>query len=832
MQQHSQQQLWWMCFLSNGVCVCADNCNECRNNGTTQQQSKRSNVTRRHSNCCNRRRCVSSSSFSMGYGTMGRMSSAILAAAAAAAASISMRTHVTASSSSSSSSSTKPLVRGYEYQSSGSRSGDSHLLRNHPLRTINDTPLSSTSSSATNLGNLQHQTKNINQPQPTRNLLVVDNVDDLNDRHYEEEDDALSSLSLFSKKQHEEFLQWCYEIWGIDSSLVEIDVFEYNDYILAMEERIDIFWEDGLAGILDGEEEGQAHGLVTGEYSFYDHLEEEEEDRLISITDYPSVPVRGLKAAREIDIGEVILSIPHRALWTLSNIIDKDPVLSKIMGKQIREQFGWDSPIDEIPLLAVALLYHIQQVHSDSAKESLHGPYLQVLLQQTKIVDTIPHLWSSHKLRRSASPQVRKVAKGIQRDVIELYETIVLVLVEEHPDVFGEAWEEFRTTDDDINLTKEQRGTHRHYHESHERIMVDENGFEWMFSLERFHWAFALINSRHWHLPVPENVSENPPPNHYDERGNDDDGDFPTETEAEDNVSFNGQPPASMPTEEWMQHQRDMQIKKGGRESTQEYPVPPEYESESLPAGNSFLAPVADLLNFGPPCTRGMYNRTTDSFEIIATCPFHQGQEITFWYTDACDDVFMANYGFTMPMLVPKCPNAQEEARAKIRHLSRDLNVVYQQLDLMDQQMDELLTVMHECHCENQTDYLKIRRRKGPGGPPKAPSPIQGNNHVYLNSEDYDDNKAEKGDSVVNDRINRVQQQNRNNGNISNQRGNDSKSNNNDARHAIRGQEEGRRSSSKERTTTTTFPSSSSSSSSSKGRRRQRPNSASRKLEF
>jgi hypothetical protein len=378
--------------------------------------------------------------------------------------------------------------------------------------------------------------------------------------------------------------------------------------------------------------------------------------------------------------------------------------------------------------------------------------------------------------------------------------------------VFGEPWEELRNTDDEVNLTIEPRGAG--HHESHERIVVDENGVEWMFSLERFHWAFALINARHWHLPVPENVAEIPPPSHH--LGDYDDH-SPTEAETDNDVSFRAQPPASMPTEEWMQHQRDMQVKKGEGESHRDgSPLPLEFSDEKLATGNSFLAPVADLLNFGPPCTRGMYNHTTDSFEIIATCPFRQGQEITFWYTDACDDVFMANYGFTMPMLVPKCPNVQDEALTKIRHLSRDLRFAYQQLDTMDQQIDELVAVLHDCHCENQTDYLKARRREDnrsrSSGPPKGPSPTQ---EYYYD----DDNTVDNQDEGYDARRNYPIQVNRNKNDISSHKSRRG-SNNNDARHAIRGQ--GRRSSSKERHTSTL--------SSPKGRRR--PSGASRKSEF
>ncbi|KAL3904089.1 MAG: hypothetical protein SGARI_005087 [Bacillariaceae sp.] len=288
-----------------------------------------------------------------------------------------------------------------------------------------------------------------------------------------------------------------------------------------------------------------------------------------------------------------------------------------------------------------------------------------------------------------------------------------------------------------------------------------------MFSLEKFHWAFSLVNSRHWHLPVPE--TDDPISVHLEEEDathNDEPSPSTNDNKKseDDNISFNDQPPASMPTEEWMEHQREELRKGEERESgsdTADAAVAEEFlDHHPIPPATSFLAPVADLLNFGPPCTKGRYNYTTHVFEIVATCPFRKGQEITFWYTDACEDVFMANYGFTMPMMVPKCASLKDEASAAVKHLTRDLAIAYQELDRMDSQVDELLTVLHECHCENQTDLLAGRKINGNRGspPPKAPSPP---------------NNTRKGG--------------RSNGGGGGPKGSGGSGGRNDARHAIRG---------------------------------------------
>jgi hypothetical protein len=58
-------------------------------------------------------------------------------------------------------------------------------------------------------------------------------------------------------------------------------------------------------------------------------------------------------------------------------------------------------------------------------------------------------------------------------------------------------------------------------------------------------------------------------------------------------------------------------------------------------------APIADLMNFGTPCTTASFDAATKSFQILASCPFKEGDEISFYYSDECRDIFRIEYGFT-----------------------------------------------------------------------------------------------------------------------------------------------------------------------------------------
>jgi hypothetical protein len=523
-----------------------------------------------------------------------------------------------------------------------------------------------------------------------------------------------------NKNGEESFLEWCHESLGIET-LLEIQTFEYYDYIRAMQDRVDIFYEDCSD---DEHEHGYDNDNDKDDDDENDYSIGSDPDYGLSVTDYPLVPVRGLAAAQNITVGDVVIRIPHASLWTVANCIDKDPVLGTptVMGVQARTRHGWDSQVDEIPLLAVALLYHV-----GLGEESAFQPYIALLLQQqqqqqqdtndtntntppimmeSSTTSTIPHLWNSHRLRTQATAGVRKVAKGIKKDVQELYEAIVRVLIEEHPDLFGNP-----ATAADADNNNDRMMAHRPEEEEdseddEEDEDDDSDDFlhdndEWMFSLERFHWAFALVNSRHWYLkippasPFPANASNKNNDEMKDSTSHHDDEEPASapNSESTESAHFSEQaaPPAAMPTDEWLGLQRKQQQKEEKEEDTLEEEPP--NNDDFWPSGNSFLAPVADLLNFGPPCTRGVYNFTTQTFDIVATCNFTQGQEVTFWYADACQDVFVANYGFTHPMMVPPCVDN------RLAVLQHELILALDELDRMDRELDTVLDVLEDCHC-------------------------------------------------------------------------------------------------------------------------------------
>jgi len=471
------------------------------------------------------------------------------------------------------------------------------------------------------------------------------------------------------QSQNEQFLKWCQTTLGIQT-LAKIKDFEYVDHMNEWKYRRKL-------------------------QSSNNSKTKQEVVRDIDNAPIQTVQVRGLAATRNINVGEVIISVPYHALLTLHTTIDHDPVLSRILGPEQRIKYGWalhqtgshanvqsgkeimeSTSYYEIALLVVALLYHVSL-----GRLSPLWFYVDVLWNAP--VDHMPFLWSEEKMKREfhlqdwemqeddgpssfASLELVKLVRGIKKDIHEMYDSIMPVLIKHHGEIFA---------------PKKKENGHQ---------VEDDDSGGWMFSYSRFEWAFAMVNARHWHLPLQEldetwmemkNVREDPDPAIYDHAVIDDVHSMP----------------ASQPTDEYISLQ-DEALKK---ESLEEYVLtssPASLQEISTVTKHSFMAPLADMINYGPPCARGQYNTDKKAFEVVATCPFQEGDEITFWYSDDCEDVIIANYGFTHPM-VPRCPTIEDwKYRAKLwkeyaESLERTLSDTYE--DLYD-----TLRELKECNCE------------------------------------------------------------------------------------------------------------------------------------
>eukprot|EP00550_Attheya_septentrionalis_P002732 CAMPEP_0198291030 /NCGR_PEP_ID=MMETSP1449-20131203/8693_1 /TAXON_ID=420275 /ORGANISM="Attheya septentrionalis, Strain CCMP2084" /LENGTH=661 /DNA_ID=CAMNT_0043989615 /DNA_START=313 /DNA_END=2298 /DNA_ORIENTATION=- len=453
------------------------------------------------------------------------------------------------------------------------------------------------------------------------------------------------STTPIKRKEEEvpmtEFMTWCRQVLGIQTSLV-VHYFEYPNLFQTWHEEQ-----------LRNRTSSRASDLAAT-------TEPETKD------DASLIRVRGLAASKDIIPGDVVISIPFHAMITVHTTIDHDPVLSRILGPEARKRLGWvgDSSSDdqqqdarfyEMPLLIVALLYHV----SLGRNSPLWNFISHVLMKAP--VDTMPILWDNDKLERDTTESVRRIARDIKADILGLYR-MVEVLIEEYPHMFA---------------------------------APQNSDVEWMYSYEKFEWAFAMVNSRHWNLPIQDMDSN--------------DDQVPLQG-AEKNFQEVANPPASQPTEEWVAQQQLL-------ESDDHVESEQQRNQIMRRRTHSFLAPVADLLNFGPPCTRGTYNAQAHAFEIVSTCHIVAGQEVTFWYSSDCDDVFIANYGFTHRMVLP-CEKEDEkrledEAQRDLAHDNqvdqngdwrRVIGSLEEELDSLYKEMDRMRAAMQECGCEAERE--------------------------------------------------------------------------------------------------------------------------------
>ena len=79
----------------------------------------------------------------------------------------------------------------------------------------------------------------------TKNVRGAGRASMRHNRQHSKPEEALGNDDdMDDEHLHEYFLSWCQDYLAIETSLVEIDHFEYPDYLKAMEDRIDIFCDD------------------------------------------------------------------------------------------------------------------------------------------------------------------------------------------------------------------------------------------------------------------------------------------------------------------------------------------------------------------------------------------------------------------------------------------------------------------------------------------------------------------------------------------------------------------------------------------------------------
>lgn len=478
-----------------------------------------------------------------------------------------------------------------------------------------------------------------------------------------------------SQAEYDAYMHWCHKVLGI-SSVVEIRDFEYLDHLQMLwdendaPENEEFDWLEQYSAANDGQNDGDGDGIGG------------------STMELPTKTVRGLAATHDIQVGDVVISVPLYSLLSVPTTIDHDPVLSRILGPDAREGYGWtDASEYEVPLLVLAVLYH-RSLGSDSPLSH----YIDILLGTP--VDAFPFLWTDRELRErtggDAGEGVRGMARGIRSDLREMYDGVMGTLVKERPE-----W--FEPPGGPTGGGAEEGG-----------------GAGWAYSYENFRWAFALVISRHHYLPIQDfdEGDAGVPRGRPSVRSADapssqaqDPGQIMHETLSSVSEVV---PPANQPTDSWV----DLAVNEE-RVTEDDYLVAADDDDDDATAPqsaatrHSFLAPLADLINFGPPCLTGGYNADDRAFDLVATCPFSRGQEVTFWYSSDCGDVIAASFGFLHP-LVPPCPRPEderkreeEERREEAALRETELWEAYRRMDLLKEEMAALESQLVSCECED-----------------------------------------------------------------------------------------------------------------------------------
>lgn len=530
----------------------------------------------------------------------------------------------------------------------------------------------------------------IGSPNPGNQQQVVDNESTLQNssfsrhkkpsdkqrqKHTTQDDKETQNIAkednTATNSAYQSYMHWCEAALGIQS-VVEIKEFEYIDHLR-------MHWDSNDTDDWDSKS-----------FDWLDSITQRPKETKASNTPQhiPMTTIRGLAAKHDIQVGDIVISIPLYSLLSVPTTIDHDPVLSRILGPIARQHYGWTNTLEyEVPLLVIAILYH-QSLGQDSPL----WRYIDLLSGSS--TQYLPFLWSDVELKSRTGDigvEVRDLSRGIRQDVWEMYDLIMGTLVKAHAEIFGPP--------------------EGYYYAENS----DESDRVWHFSYKNFQWAFSMVISRHHFLEVAE----------FDEGGSTTNkrGESTTKESIpgkpdssvmhETLTSVSDLPPANQPTDRWVEEAIN-------EERVTDDTVAPADDDASIMGQikHSFMAPLADLINFGPPCLTGSYNNEEHAFELIATCPFKTGQEITFWYSSDCSDIIVANYGFLHP-LVPPCKHSDdwkdkaERLEEKDRIREEEIWDVYRQMDLLKEELSDMDSQMLECGCrdgEKKLDQQKLRK--------------------------------------------------------------------------------------------------------------------------
>lgn len=477
-----------------------------------------------------------------------------------------------------------------------------------------------------------------------------------------------------SQSEYDSYMRWCEKVLGI-KSVVEIREFEYVDHL-------QLYWEQKKN---DRKREYGFDWLkqYTTEMEVDERGNNGNNVNVENVNDALALPiklVRGLAAKYDIQPGDIVISIPLYSLLSILTTIDHDPVLSSILGLEARKKYGWAGTSEyELQLLVLAVLYH-----RSLGKDSPLSHYIDILLGTP--TDSFPFLWSDAEMNEKFGGigEVIQNARGVQRHLYEMYDEVIGTLVKAHPELFAPPND------------------------------FSKGNSEWTYSYENFQWAFAMVISRHHYLPIHDldnDVSDyTPKQTKQTIRTNANSLLVENQQIMHETISSvtDVAPPANQPTDLWVDeaHNEDRVIVEDETSTTVD---DDDVAVQPLPIKHSFLAPLADLINFGPPCLKGKYNENERVFEFISTCHFAKGNEVTFWYSSDCSDVIIANFGFMHP-LVPSCTedtaedwkDKNKEMREQKEMLETELYETYEKVDLLKDALTKSEKRLLSCECEGE----------------------------------------------------------------------------------------------------------------------------------